>query len=197
MVQANPALTPTQIVRAMQTTAAPMHNPSPDAATGYGFLQLGLALDALPAGPPMISVSPTSITLGQSANVTWDGINATSCTGSGALSTSATSGSTSVTPTSTGTQTYTLSCSNAQNAQAVSNSAVLTVNAAPPSGGHGGGGAPGELTLLLLTGLLLARLFLYTSPLSTSANTKPSRSTTSPTRTAMGAENIGPADTTV
>ncbi|HYM41142.1 MAG TPA: S8 family serine peptidase [Steroidobacteraceae bacterium] len=198
MLQANPGLTPTQIVGAMQSTAAPMDNPSPDSKTGYGFLQVGTALDALPAGPPMISVSPTSITLGQSANLTWDGINATSCTGSGALSTAATSGSTTVTPTTTGTQTYTLTCSNAQNTQAVSNSAVLTVSAAPPGGGGGhGGGALGGVTLLVLASLLLARLVLYPPSVSTSANTKPSRSTTSPTRTAMGAGNIGPADTTV
>jgi len=199
IVQANPTLTPAEIIRAMQTTAAAMHSPSPDASTGYGFLQVGMALDALPAGPPMISVSPTSITLGQSANLTWDGINATSCTGSGALSTSATSGSMNVTPAATGTQTYTLSCSNAQNTQAVANSAVLTVSAAVPTGGGGGhgGGTLGGLTLLALAGLLLARLLLYPSFVSTSANTKPSRSMTSPTRTAMGAENIGPADTTV
>jgi subtilase family protein/putative Ig domain-containing protein len=64
-------------------------------------------------------------------------------------------------------------------------SLMLTIAAAPPSsGGHGGGGALGDLTLLLLAGIALARVWLrrYASAM-TSANTKPSRSTTSPRRT--------------
>jgi hypothetical protein len=181
MLQANSTLTPTQIYDAIRTTAAAMDNPSPDFATGYGFIQAQAALDSLPAGST-ISVSPATITVGQSATVTWDGINATSCTGSGALSTSSTSGSTTVTPTATGTDTYTLSCSNAHGSS--KNSATLTVDAAMSSGGGHGGGALGGATLLMLAGLMLARLWRrYPGSLRTSANTKPSRSTTSPTRT--------------
>jgi subtilase family protein len=185
MLQANSKLTPTQIYTAMETTAAAMDNPSPDLATGYGFIKAQAALASLPAGPPIIRVSPTTITVGQSATVAWNGINVTSCSGSGALSTSSVSGSMSVTPAAAGTQTYTLSCKAA--AGTVTNSATLTVNAMPPpaqGGGHGGGGSLGDLTLLVLAGVGLARLRLrrYASGMM-SANTKPSRSTTSPRRT--------------
>jgi hypothetical protein len=89
----------------------------------------------------------------------------------------------SVTPASTGTQTYTLTCTAA--AGKLSSSATLTVNAAPPPAKSGGGGGSlGDLTLLVLAGIVLARLRLrrYASAM-TSANTKPSRSTTSPRRT--------------
>jgi len=184
MLQANSTLTPTQIYDAIRNTAAAMDNPSPDLETGHGFIQAQAALASLPLGPPIISVSPSTITLGQSAMVTWDAINATSCAGSGSLSTSAVSGSTTVTPTATGTQTYTLTCKNAQGS--AMNSATLTVNAMMSSGGGGGhgGGALGGETLLLLAGLMFVRLWLrYPGSLRTSANTKPSRSTTSPTRT--------------
>ena len=154
MLQANAALTPTQIYTAMRSTAAPMDTPSPDLATGFGFLQAGAAMAALPAGA-IVSVSPTTISAGQSATVTWNGIEATSCSGSGSLSTSATSGSTTVTPTAAGSETFTLSCSNAHGSSNAS--ATLTVNAA--SGGGGGGGGTLELsTLLALAGLLTAKL---------------------------------------
>jgi hypothetical protein len=195
MLQTNPALTPTQIITAMQNSAAPMDNPSPDLKTGHGFLQAEPALAAVPPGPPTISVSPTSITVGQSSMLTWSAINVTSCSGSGSLSTSATSGSMNVMPASTGSYTYTLTCKNAAGTNKAS--ATLTVAAASSSGGGGGGGALGGVTLLALASLLLARLFFYSASASTSANTKPSRSTTSPTRTAIGAVNIGPADTRV
>jgi hypothetical protein len=128
MLQANSKLTPTQIYTAMRSSAAAMDNPSPDFATGYGFLQAEAAMALVPP-QPAISVSPTTITLGQSANLTWSALNVTSCTGSGNLSTSSASGSMTVTPTTTGTQTYNLSCTNA--AGSVESSATLTVN--PPA----------------------------------------------------------------
>ena len=155
MLQANAALTPTQIYTAMRSTAAPMDAPSPDLATGFGFLQAGAAMAALPAGA-IVSVSPTTISAGQSATVTWNGIEATSCSGSGSLSTSATSGSTTVTPTAAGSETFTLSCSNANGSSNAS--ATLTVNAASGGGGGGGGGTLELWTLLALAGLLTAKL---------------------------------------
>ena len=155
MLQANAALTPTQIYTAMRSTAAPMDAPSPDLATGFGFLQAGAAMAALPAGA-IVSVSPTTISAGQSATVTWNGIEATSCSGSGSLSTSATSGSTTVTPTAAGSETFTLSCSNANGSSNAS--ATLTVNAASGGGGGGGGGTLEFWTLLALAGLLTAKL---------------------------------------
>ncbi|MDE2138363.1 MAG: S8 family serine peptidase, partial [Gammaproteobacteria bacterium] len=155
MLQANAALTPTQIYTAMRSTAAPMDSPSPDIATGFGFLQAGAAMASLPAGA-IVSVSPTTIPLGQSATVTWNGIEATGCTGSGSLSTSATSGSTTVTPTATGSETFTLGCTNANGSGTAS--ATLTVTAASGGSGHGGGGALELATLLALAGLCAARL---------------------------------------
>jgi uncharacterized protein (TIGR03118 family) len=67
-------------------------------------------------GPPLaptvtISVAPTTITLGQSATLTWSTTSASSCTASGGWTgTEATSGTQSVTPTGAGNVTYTLSC---------------------------------------------------------------------------------------
>jgi hypothetical protein len=159
MLQANSALTPTQIYTAMRNSAAPMDNPSPDFATGSGFLQAGAAMALLPAGPPAISVSPTSIAVGQSAMLTWSSLNTASCSATGSWNgTQATSGSMTVSPTATGTDTYTLTCDNAVGS--AMSSATLTVTAASSGGGggHGGGGALELATLLALAGLLAAKL---------------------------------------
>ncbi|HXY97320.1 MAG TPA: S8 family serine peptidase, partial [Steroidobacteraceae bacterium] len=43
MLQANPSITPTDIYQAISFTAAPMVNPSPNFANGYGFIQAGAA----------------------------------------------------------------------------------------------------------------------------------------------------------
>ena len=78
-----------------------------------------------------ISAAPTTITVGQSATLTWSSTNATSCTASGAWSgAQATHGTHAESPTQSGSSTYTLTCSGAGgSAQA---SAQLTVSAAPP-----------------------------------------------------------------
>jgi uncharacterized protein (TIGR03118 family) len=75
-----------------------------------------------------ITVNPTSITLGQSATLTWTATAGTSCTASGAWSGSqAASGTMTETPTTTGTETFTLSCSSSIYSNN-SASATLTVN---------------------------------------------------------------------
>jgi len=153
MLQANSSLTPADIYTALRFTAAAMVNPSPDLATGYGILQAGAAL-----AWPNMSVSPTTITLGQSATLTWGAASINTCTGSGSFSTSALSGTMSVTPTSAGTSTYTMMCSNA--AGFATENVALVVNAAPPptqTPGKGGGGGVDGLTLLALAGLGLMR----------------------------------------
>jgi hypothetical protein len=127
-----------------------MFNPSPDFTTGYGMIQAGAAL-----AWPNMSVSPTTITLGQSATLTWGAASINTCTGSGAFSTTALSGSMSVTPTSAGTSTYTMMCINA--AGFATENVALVVQAAPPPPSSGGGGAIGDLTLLTLAGLGLTR----------------------------------------
>ncbi len=154
MLQANSGITPTDIYTAISLTAAPMVNPSPDFTTGYGFIQAPAAL-----AWPNLSVSPTTITLGQSATLTWGAASINTCTATAGFSSSAISGSTSVTPTSTGTSTYSMKCTNA--AGFATENVQLVVQAAPPpssGGGGGGGGGVDELTLLALAGFGLAGL---------------------------------------
>ena len=66
--------------------------------------------DSNPPATLSLSVEPTTITLGQSATLTWT-TNGASCTAGGAWSgTKSAGGSETVTPTATGTFTYTLTC---------------------------------------------------------------------------------------
>jgi uncharacterized protein (TIGR03118 family) len=101
-----------------------------------------------PAMPPTVTlaVSPTTITVGQSATLTWSSANATSCSASGTgwTGNQQTMGSATETPTAAGTVTYTLTCSGAVTGgggygggggtpQTATQTATLTVNpAAPP-----------------------------------------------------------------
>lgn len=76
------------------------------------------------------SVSPTTITLGEDATLTWNS-NAPNCTATGAWNGSKPgSGSESVTPTETGTLTYVLVCSGGRYGESNQLSASLTVNPA-------------------------------------------------------------------
>jgi hypothetical protein len=155
MLQANSALTPTQIVTALETSAVAMApaGSSYDYNDGYGFLDINAAFAALPAASPSISVSPSTITVGSSATLTWNAVNLSGCTASGSWSGSeAVSGTQSVAPTAAGTDTYTLTCTGSGGS--VSSSATLTVTAAASSGHHGG--ALDLATLLALGGVLLA-----------------------------------------
>jgi subtilisin family serine protease len=154
MLQANPALTPAQIITALQTSALAMGSSSSgsyDFNDGHGFVQVDAAFAQLPAAAPSISVSPSTITVGSSATLTWVGINVSGCTASGAWSGSqSTGGSQTVTPSATGSDTYTLTCTGANGT--VSSSTTLTVNAASSSGHHGG--ALDLITILALGGVL-------------------------------------------
>ena len=168
MLQANPSITPADIYDAISLTAASMVNPSPDLATGYGFIQAGAAL-----AWPNMSVSPTTITAGQTATLTWNAASINSCTATAGFSTSAVSGTMSIMPTSAGTNTYSMKCTNA--AGFASESVMLTVNPAPGGGGggHGGGGGLDELTLLALAGLGLLRAVALTSRKSAAGDSCP------------------------
>jgi hypothetical protein len=109
------------------------------ACTGAGGNGSGMTTLTVNLPPPTVAVavSPTSITVGQSATLTWSSTNATSCTGSGAWSGSqATGGSLSETPSAAGTLSYTLSCTGAGGS--ASKTAALTVSAAASHGGGGG-----------------------------------------------------------
>jgi hypothetical protein len=157
MLQANPAVTPTQIYQALRTSASPMATSSPNFESGYGFVQADAAFALMPPvvpGAPTLALAPTSIVVGSSTTITWTSVNATGCTAAGSWSgTLANSGSQSVKPTAAGTDTYTLTCANAAGSSAPS-SVNLTVTAASSSGG----GALDFLALLGLAGVGVARI---------------------------------------
>jgi hypothetical protein len=108
LLQANSSITPGDIYTALRFSAAPMVTASPDLTTGYGMLQAGAAL-----AWPNMSVSPATISLGQSATLAWNAASLNSCTATAGFTSNATSGSMSVTPTVVGTSTYSMKCSNA------------------------------------------------------------------------------------
>lgn len=86
--------------------------------------------DSNPPATLSLSVEPTTITLGQSALLTWT-TNGTSCTAGGAWSgTKSAGGSEDVTPTETGTLTYTLTCAGGGYGESQRASATLTVDPA-------------------------------------------------------------------
>jgi hypothetical protein len=160
MLQANPSLTPTQIITAMQNSALSMTPAGSTSAydynNGHGFLDINAAFQQLPTGAPSISVSPTSITVGSSATLTWAAVNLSGCTASGAWSGSeATSGTQTVSPAAAGTDTYTLTCTGTNGS--VSSSATLTVTAAASTSHHGG--SLDLITLLALGSVFLAGRF--------------------------------------
>jgi subtilisin family serine protease len=153
MLQANPTLTPADIVDALQNTAQPMPaggNPTPDYLSGYGFIQADAALATLPPGPPTMKLASSTITLGSSTTLTWAAYNVTSCTASGSWSgAQKTSGSLTITPMATGTSDYSLSCANSHSS--AQSKVTLTVQAASSGGGGGGGGVDGVALIALLT----------------------------------------------
>lgn len=153
MWQANPALTAAQIDTALESSALVMGS-GLNNDSGYGFIQTDAALALLPPAPPTIAVSPTVVTVGSSATLSWSSISTSTCSASVSWSgAEPTSGSQTVTPASTGGYTYTLTCTGPGGSN--TNSAVLTVKAAGTGGG--GGGGVGELWLLALCGALLLR----------------------------------------
>ena len=80
-----------------------------------------------PAPTVTLSASPSSITAGNSATLSWSSTNATSCSAAWAAS-NAVSGSQSVAPG--GTTSYTMTCTGAGGSGSAS--ATVTVTAAPP-----------------------------------------------------------------
>jgi uncharacterized protein (TIGR03118 family) len=110
---------------------------------GFGRIVAGLAVAVLvgcggggyggdggapPAASVTITVDPTTITLGESATITWS-TNGTTCTADGAWSgAKASSGSETVTPAMAGTFTYLLTCTGGAYGQSQQYSATLTVN---------------------------------------------------------------------
>jgi hypothetical protein len=151
--QANSALTATQIETALEQTALPMSEGAP--GSGAGFVQVEAALAAIPTGAPSLSLSPTEVTAGSPATLTWASYGTSTCTASGSWSgTQATTGTMTVTPAAVGSLTYSLACTG-PNGTGGTSSVTLMVEAAA---GHHGGGALDVTTLALLLLTLLARV---------------------------------------
>jgi hypothetical protein len=122
--------------------------------TGAGGTAHAAAALTVTAPPPTvtIAVAPTSITVGQSATLTWSSTNATSCTASNAWTGSeAVSGTMSETPTAAGSLSYVLTCTGAGGT--ANATATLSVAAAA---GKSGGGAMGLWELAALSLLAVA-----------------------------------------
>jgi hypothetical protein len=163
MLQANPALTPTQIYTALRSSALPMATPSPNVDDGYGFVQADAALAAMPQvvpAAPILTLDASSISLGDSTTITWSSVNATGCTASGSWSGAlAANGSQSVTPAAAGTDTYTLKCANASGASAATTQDLTVAQVVTASSGHSGGGGLDMLALASLAGIGMERFF--------------------------------------
>jgi uncharacterized repeat protein (TIGR03803 family) len=113
-------------------------------------------LNVNPAPPLSITVTPSTIKVGETAVLSWSetDTNAT-CTATGAWTGAEPStGSQQVTPGATGNSTYNLTCTGPTGS--FNSSATLSVSAAP--GGKGGGGAFGFDDLVALAALRRLRL---------------------------------------
>jgi uncharacterized protein (TIGR03118 family) len=104
--------------------------PSCGGSTGSGGGGSGAAGSSMTPSSIKVTATPASVSLGQSATITWSASSGTACTASGAWSGSEpASGTATVTPTSAGTATYTLSCSGGAYSSSMA-SATLAVAAA-------------------------------------------------------------------
>jgi Subtilase family/Putative Ig domain len=131
MLQANPALTPTQIYQSLRSTALAMGTSTPNFESGYGFIDVGAAVAALPAAPPLLKLASSTIAVGGSTTLTWLAVNSTACTASGSWSgAQSNSGTLTVNPAAIGSYTYTLACTGSAGTQ--TSSALLTVKAVQP-----------------------------------------------------------------
>jgi hypothetical protein len=134
MLQANPALKPTQIYQGLRSSALPMANPSPNLQAGYGFVQANTVFIA-----PMMSLAANAVPVGGPTTLTWSipavsAIQPATCTASGSWSgAQANSGSQTVTISGAGTNTYTLTCVNAAGLSASNSVSLTDVAPAAPS----------------------------------------------------------------
>jgi uncharacterized protein (TIGR03118 family) len=100
-----------------------------------------------------ISVAPTTVTLGQSATLTWSAMNASTCAASsGWTGNESTSGTQTVTPTGGGNVTYTLTCT-------------------APSGSAYSGGGGGQTSMSATLTVKPASAFSFTTLVSDTAGT--------------------------
>ena len=97
---------------------------------GYMAPSAPMAAAPPPAASITISVTPTTVMVGQNATITWSSNSGTTCMASGAWSGSkSASGTATVTPTAAGTLNYMLSCSGGVYSASTTQTATLTVDA--------------------------------------------------------------------
>jgi hypothetical protein len=114
-----------------------------------------------------LSATPTTVTVGHPATLTWTSTNADSCTASGGVAgdawpgTKPNSGSASITESVAGSVSYTLTCVSGP----ASVKASATINFQAQS--SGGGGSIDELTLMVLLMMLGHRLYCRDETLKT------------------------------
>ncbi len=132
MLQANPSVTPAQIYTNLRSSALAMGTvPNPGGGVynfnaGYGFIQAEAATALLPGGPPVVTVTPSTVALGRSSTLAWYAVNDSACAASGSwIGAQAVNGTETLKPTATGSSTYTLSCTTPSGTQ--TGSATLTV----------------------------------------------------------------------
>jgi hypothetical protein len=164
-LQANPSLTPADIIGFLQSTAVPMdvtnNGPAPNVSAGYGFVQANLAAKKVPATlppAPTLTLAASSIVVGSSTTITWSSANNQGCTASGSWTGAmASTGTQTVTPTAVGTDTYTLLCANVVGASPATSVTLSVTAAPPPATGGGGGGGVGLATLIGLLAMCVER----------------------------------------
>ncbi len=167
LLQANAAVTPTQIYSALRASALPMGGATPNFNSGYGFIQADAALALMPAPPkpttvpaaPTLTLAATSVAVGSSTTISWSSVNATSCSAFGSWSgTLAPSGTQTISPIVPLNYTYTLTCSNSIGTSGPSTvTLTATEKGDAPGQQAGGGGGFDGVTLLALAALSLAR----------------------------------------
>jgi hypothetical protein len=155
-------VTPGQYVFSYITT--PTTTSATASLNNYGLYAINVASSV----PTLtFTASPTSVTAGQTTQLTWSSQNAISCTASGVTGwtgSEPTSGSTAVAIASN--STLTLSCTGSGGA--VTKSVTVTATTAPSSGGGGGGGALSGAFLAMITATWLAGLIRTTRRMSRS-----------------------------
>lgn len=145
-----------------------------DGGAGSALVDIGAVEH--PEAPPELTftASASSISLGQSATLTWSTLRGTACTPGGAWSGAgnlSASGSQAVTPAASGAFTYTLTCTGPGGSAAGSvKLTVLPPPAAPPPAApaSGGGGSLDTMALAILAALGVLRVVQM---LSTSGET--------------------------
>lgn len=114
------------------------------------------AMNVRPGPDVTLKSDVATVASGGTVNLTWTSQNTATCTASGGWSGSQTVSGTMKSAALTANTTFTLTCSDGQGATAAQS---VSVNVSPLPAGNGGGGALNTDLLLLLSGVMLLRLW--------------------------------------